>query len=170
MKRWTIIGAAVLVAVVTMGAKGCGSSTSNASNKTAPTATQQAVTTPSTAMSTAAPTTHATSPPTTSLTPSQQNAIESARQYLSMDTGFSRAGLIQQLSSAAGDGFPLADATFAVDYLHVDWNAQAALAAKGYLSTQPFSCSGLVQQLSSSAGDQFTLAQAQYGAKAAGIC
>jgi hypothetical protein len=74
------------------------------------------------------------------------------------------------LSSQAGDGYPLADATFAVDSLHEDWNAQAASSAKEYLSQQSFSCSGLIQQLSSSAGDQFTTAQAQYGAKAAGIC
>lgn len=87
-----------------------------------------------------------------------------------MGQGFSRLGLIQQLSSPAGDGYPLADATYAVDSLHVDWNAQAALSAKNYLSLEPFSCSGLVQQLSSSAGDQFTLAQAQYGAKVAGVC
>lgn len=87
-----------------------------------------------------------------------------------MGQGFSRLGLIQQLSSQAGEGYSLADATFAVDSLHVDWNAQAVLSAKNYLSTMSFSCSGLVEQLSSSAGEQFTLAQAQYGAKAAGIC
>jgi hypothetical protein len=72
---------------------------------------------------------------------------------LSLGNGFSRLGLIQQLSSAAGEGYPLADATFAVDSLHEDWNAQAALAAKGYLKTMPFSCSALTEQLSSSAGD-----------------
>jgi hypothetical protein len=87
-----------------------------------------------------------------------------------MGDGFSRAGLIDQLSSSSGEGFPLADATYAVDSLNVDWNAQAVLSAKGYLKTDSFSCSGLVEQLSSSAGEQFTLAQAQYGAKAAGIC
>lgn len=78
-------------------------------------------------------------------------------------------GLIQQLSSTAGDRYSLADATFAVDSLHEDCNAQAALSAKSYLSMTAFSCSGLVRQLSSSAV-QFTVAQAQYGATAAGIC
>ncbi len=52
----------------------------------------------------------------------------------------------------------------------MDWDAQAALSAKNYLSMEPFSCSGLVEQLSSAAGEQFTVGQAQYGAKAAGIC
>jgi len=101
---------------------------------------------------------------------SQQNAIQAAQQYLSMGSGFSRLGLIDQLSSQAGDGYPLADATFAVDSLGEDWNAQAVLSAKGYLAMTSFSCNGLVEQLSSSSGSQFTLSQAQYGAKAAGIC
>ncbi len=135
-----------------------------------PTTTPPTTTPPTTTPPTTTPPT--TTPPTTtpSLTPSQQNAIRAAQQYLSMGTGFSRLGLIQQLSSPSGDGYPLADATYAVDSLSEDWNAQAALSAKNYLSTTSFSCSGLIQQLSSSAGDQFTLAQAQYGAKAAGIC
>jgi hypothetical protein len=104
------------------------------------------------------------------MTASQRNAVAAAQQYLSMGQGFSRAGLIQQLSSPDGDQYSVADATFAVDSLNVDWNAQAVLSAKNYLKTQPFSCSALVEQLSSPDGDQFTLAQAQYGAKAAGIC
>ena len=87
-----------------------------------------------------------------------------------MGNGFSRAGLIEQLSSAAGEGYALADATYAVDSLHEDWNAQAVLSAKSYLKMEAFSCAGLVEQLSSAAGEQYTLAQAQYGAKAAGIC
>ena len=87
-----------------------------------------------------------------------------------MGQGFSRLGLIQQLSSKYGDGYSVADATFAVDSLKVDWNAQAALSAKNYIKMSPFSCSGLIEQLSSSAGEQFTAAQAQYGAHAAGVC
>jgi hypothetical protein len=87
-----------------------------------------------------------------------------------MGSGFSEAGLIRQLSSSAGDGYPLAIATAAVDSLNVNWNAQAVLAAKGYLQTSSFSCSGMVQQLDSSAGSQFTAAQARYGATAVGLC
>lgn len=146
---------------------------------TAPSTTAHHATSPATHPKVTAPkqtTPPTTAPPTTpaptapSLTPSQQNAIDAAQQYLSMGQGFSRLGLIQQLSSQAGDGYPLADATFAVDSLHVDWNAQAALSAKSYLNMTSFSCSGLIQQLSSSAGEQFTMAQSQYGARAAGIC
>lgn len=103
------------------------------------------------------------------LTGPQKNAVRSAKQYLSI-SGFSRNGLIQQLSSDAGDGYRVADATTAVDSLNVDWDQQAARSAKHYLSLMGFSCKGLIQQLSSSAGDQYTVSQATYGAKQAGAC
>ena len=86
-----------------------------------------------------------------------------------MGSGFSRTGLIQQLSSSAGEGFSLADATYGVDATQTDWNAQACLSAKTYLKVQPFSHAGLVQQLSSAAGESFTLAQAEYGVSCAGL-
>ncbi|WP_264840801.1 Ltp family lipoprotein [Burkholderia cenocepacia] len=103
------------------------------------------------------------------LTAPQNNAIRSAKQYLSMQ-GFSRRGLIHQLSSDAGDGFEVADATAAVDSLNVDWNQQAVRSAKQYLAMQGFSCKGLIHQLSSEAGDGYTASQANYGAKQAGAC
>ncbi|KAF1021874.1 MAG: hypothetical protein GAK30_01563 [Paracidovorax wautersii] len=103
------------------------------------------------------------------LTAQQKNAVRSAKQYLSF-SGFSRAGLIQQLSSDAGDGYKVADATAAVDSLTVDWNQQAVRSAKQYLSFQGFSCKGLIKQLSASAGDKYTASEATYGAKQAGAC
>lgn len=93
----------------------------------------------------------------------QQEAIDSAKQYLSTQA-FSKAGLIDQLSSKAGDGFPAKVATFAVNHLDVDWNHQAYLSAKQYLSLESFSKANLIQQLESGAGDKFTHAQAVYGA------
>ncbi len=107
--------------------------------------------------------------PESKLTPPQQNALRSAEQYISM-TGFSRDGLIGQLSSDAGEGYEVADATIAVDNLVVDWNEQAARSAKQYLDMSGFSCKGLIQQLSSSAGDKYTKSQATYGAQQAGAC
>lgn len=83
---------------------------------------------------------------------------------------FSRAGLIGQLSSSAGDGYSVDDATAAVDSMMVDWDAQAVKAAKTYLDLMGFSCSGLIEQLSSNAGDQYTREQAAYGAQEAGAC
>jgi hypothetical protein len=108
--------------------------------------------------------------PKKTLTVAQQNAVDSAKTYLQMGSGFSRKGLIQQLDSSAGEGFPKKVATFAVDYLHVDWNKEAVLSAKTYLQTSSFSCSGLTQQLESSAGEDFTHAQAVFGAKKTGLC
>jgi hypothetical protein len=97
------------------------------------------------------------------MTTSQENAVESAKSYLAM-SAFSKQGLIDQLSSAAGDGFPRADAVFAVNHIDVDWNEQAVKSAEEYLKMTSFSKSGLIEQLSSPAGDGYTLAQAQYAA------
>lgn len=98
-----------------------------------------------------------------------ENAIRSAESYLSM-TGFSRDGLIEQLSSPYGDGYSVADATTAVDSLSVDWNAQAVRSAEQYLQMTGFSCTGLIEQLSSEYGSKYTVDQATYGAKQAGAC
>jgi len=104
-----------------------------------------------------------------SLTRPQKNAVRSAKQYINM-TGFSREGLIQQLSSSAGNGYELEDATIAVDSLNIDWNEQAVRSAEQYLDMTGFSCDGLIQQLSSSAGSKYTVSEATYGAKQAGAC
>ena len=69
------------------------------------------------------------------------------------------------LSVKYGDGFSKKDATFAVDYLKIDYKKQAAQAAEDYLDYSHFSCNGLIQQLESKYGDQYTHAQAVYGAK-----
>jgi hypothetical protein len=80
-----------------------------------------------------------------------------------MGQGFSKQGLLQQLTSTAGNGFSKSDAEYAIDYLNPNWDQQAVDAAKGYLSMgQGFSEQGLLQQLTSSAGGGFTQAQAEY--------
>lgn len=99
----------------------------------------------------------------------QTNAVRSAKSYLRFK-GFSRSGLIQQLSSDYGAGYNVADATVAVDSLNIDWKKQAVKSAKSYLSFQGFSCKGLINQLSSSAGAGYTKSQAKYGARQAGAC
>jgi hypothetical protein len=103
------------------------------------------------------------------LPPVQQQAVRSAQSYLDFK-GFSRQGLIDQLSSEYGDQFSVQDATAAVDSLNVDWNAQAVKAAQSYLEFKGFSCQGLIDQLSSPYGDQFTVDQASFGARQAGVC
>jgi hypothetical protein len=94
---------------------------------------------------------------------SQQQAVQSAKQYLGMG-GFSRTGLIKQLEY---EHFSEDDATYAVDNITVDWNQQAAKSAKQYLSMGGgFSHDGLVNQLTY---EGFTESQAEYGASAAGL-
>lgn len=96
--------------------------------------------------------------------PAQDNAIDSAESYLDY-TSFSRQGLIEQLQF---EGFTLADATFAVEYIEaangVDWNEQAVNSASSYLDYTSFSLSGLIEQLEF---EGFTPSQAQYGASVA---
>lgn len=117
------------------------------------------------------PTTETTTPPpppTTAADPfagetiNQQNARSKASDYLDY-TAFSRSGLIDQL---VYEGFTQADATYAVDAITVDWNAQAAAKAASYLEYTSFSRSGLVDQL---VYEGFTQAQAEYGASTTGL-
>jgi hypothetical protein len=96
------------------------------------------------------------------MTVSQANAVQAAEKYLAM-SAFSRSGLIQQLSSAHGEGYPRADAVYAVDHLSVDWNEQAVRAAKQHLADWPFSRDDLIQRLKARYGDGFTHDQAIYG-------
>ena len=103
------------------------------------------------------------------LTAAQRNAVRSANSYLQM-SGFSRQGLIDQLSSEFGNSYSVGDATVAVNSLSTDWNAQAARSAVSYLELSGFSCRGLIDQLSSESGNKYTVEQATYGATQAGIC
>lgn len=101
------------------------------------------------------------------LTQQEQSAVAAAKQYLA-EMPFSRLGLIAQLDSPDGSGYPVNVATVAVDSMTVNWDTEAVEAAKSYLAMSPFSCSGLIQQLDSPDGSQFTVAQATYGADHAG--
>lgn len=65
--------------------------------------------------------------------------------------------------------FALADATFAINYLNPNWDAQAVLAAKSYLALGGFSASSLTQQLTSDDGSGFTAAQAAYAVAQVGL-
>jgi hypothetical protein len=157
-----ILGLVLLIVIIAAAASGSSNKNANGSSGGSPTTPAQTpTTTPSSKPS----------KPKPSLTGPQQQAVESAQNYLSEGLGFSRAGLIQQLSSSYGEGFPKAVAVFAVNHLNVNWDQQAVESAKSYKQTgSGFSCSGMIQQLSSSAGSGFTHAQAVYGAKQVGVC
>lgn len=105
--------------------------------------------------------------PEPSYTKAQENAIRSAQSYVDL-MPFSRAGLIDQLSSEYGEGFDRADAEFAVDHIDVDWFAEAVESAESYLDIMAFSRQGLIDQLTSEYGEQFTLKQATQAANAVG--
>ena len=141
------------------------------SSITMPTTSPSASSPAPAAPATTAPAAPATSAPAAPAGPtvSQQQALDSPKSYLDMGTGFSRAGLIDQLSSSAGDQFSVADATWAVDHSGADWYAQAVMSAKGYMKMGGFSRASLIDQLTSSAGEQFTLAQATYAVNQVGL-
>lgn len=97
----------------------------------------------------------------------QQNALEQAQSYLDF-MPFSRQGLIDQMSSEYGSGYPVDVATWAVDYLNPDWNAEAVEQAQSYLEFMSFSRDGLYDQLTSEFGSQFTPEQANHALAAVG--
>ena len=102
------------------------------------------------------------SEPEPELTVSQENAIQTAKDYLSF-SAFSESGLIDQLKF---EGYPARDAKFAVNYISVNWKEQAAKMAKSYLDTGSFSRQGLIDQLEF---EGFTTAQATYGVNKTGL-
>lgn len=183
-RRWPFVLGGVIVLLIIIGIAGeSGHKTPSGTTPTAHTAatsvsTTSSTTTSATTTTTSPPTTAVpaptttTSPPTTAApapTVQEHNAIQSAKQYLSMDA-FSEQGLITQLDSPDGTKYPASAATAAVESLTVTWNAEAAKSAKQYLSMEAFSCTGLITQLDSPDGTQYTVAQATYGAQQAGVC
>lgn len=108
--------------------------------------------------------------PAGEMTTEQENAVRAAENYLEL-MPFSKEGLIEQLSSPAGDDYPQDVATFAVEHIEsdVDWNEQAVKAAESYLDLMSFSRSGLIEQLTSDAGDGYTREQAEYAADQVGL-
>jgi hypothetical protein len=181
-KKFIAVPALAMAAGISLAA--CGSQTATHAAPAKPAATSSAPAAPATtqapapvatqapatqAPATQAPAPVATTPAAPAMSAAEQQAVDSAQSYLSMGSGFSQSGLFKQLTSSAGEGFTAADATFAINYLKPDWNAQAVESAKGYLAMGGFSRSGLIEQLTSSAGEGFTEAQAEYAVAQAGL-
>ena len=99
-------------------------------------------------------------PSRSKITAAMENAIDAASSYLDY-SAFSRSGLIEQLEF---EDYATADATFAVDFLKVNWNEQAFESAKSYLDYSSFSLQGLIDQL---VFEGFSYEQASYGANKA---
>lgn len=170
---WTFAVVLFIIAGIAGGAQG--SPTVAPTVITPSTAAPLAPVTPKAAPATTAPASPAPAPASKApaapaISASQQQALDSAKSYLSDGQGFSRDGLIKQLSSAYGEKFSTADATWAVDHSGADWKAQAVLSAKSYMADgQGFSRSGLIDQLTSQYGEGFTYAQASYAATTVGL-
>lgn len=97
-------------------------------------------------------------------------ALDAAKGYIAMGSGFSRASLTQQLTSSTGNQFTASQAAYAVANCGADWNAQAVDAAKGYIASGAgFSRQSMIQQLTSQYGNQFTPAEAEYAANQVGL-
>ena len=101
------------------------------------TSTTSTTTTQAPAPASTTTTTAPAAPAAPALSPQQELAAQAAENYLRL-SGFSRAGLIKQLSSEAGDGYSVKDATAAVDSLSIDWNEQAVRSAEAYLKLTAF--------------------------------
>jgi hypothetical protein len=103
------------------------------------------------------------------LTVSEQNASDSALDYLDYfleGSGTSKSGLVEQLEH---EGFSNADATTAVNFVesNVDgdiWGTMAMVSARSYMEMSSFSESGLTDQL---LFEGYTAAQAAKGVAAA---
>lgn len=100
-------------------------------------------------------------PSDSTVTMGKRNALESAKQYISV-MAFSYSGLIEQLEY---EGYSNSEATYAADNCGADWYEQAALSAKEYLGVMSFSRQGLIEQLEY---EGFTYDQAVYGVEKCG--
>lgn len=101
-------------------------------------------------------------PAAPTLTTAQENAKESAEDYLDY-SGFSQKGLIKQLEF---EEYRTKDIEAALATMKVDWNAEAAESAAAYVDYSSFSHSGLVKQLKF---EGYTTKQAEHGADSVGL-
>ena len=107
--------------------------------------------------------------PTADYTMEEKNCYEAAMNYLDF-MGFSKRGLIDQLSSEYGDNYPKETAEKVVNDIEaaglVNWEEQAERSAKNYLDTMSFSKEELIDQLSSEYGDKYTREEAEAAVEA----
>ncbi len=101
-----------------------------------------------------------------------EGAIKDAKKYLAL-YGFSKKGLINQLSSEYGSGYSVEDSTKAVEYLEkalpIDWNEQAVKSAETYNSVMKFDRAKMIEMLTSEFGGQYTKEQAEYAVDKLGL-
>lgn len=93
----------------------------------------------------------------------KEQALESAKSYLSDDIGFSKLGLMDQLEY---EKFTSEEIQYAIDNCGGDWMAQAVIKAQSYMESVPMSREGLISQLEF---EKFTHEEAVHGVDAVGL-
>lgn len=93
----------------------------------------------------------------------KEQALESAKSYLSYDIGFSKLGLMDQLEY---EKFTSEEIQYAIDNCGGDWMAQAVIKAQSYMESVPMSRDGLISQLEFG---KFTHEEAVHGVDAVGL-
>lgn len=89
------------------------------------------------------------------------SALKTAQNY-SDTLHLSKEGIRAQLTSEVADKFSAEAATYAVDNVDADWNANALATAKNYQSTMSMSPEAIRDQLTSDVADKFTQSEADY--------
>ncbi|GAB3945431.1 hypothetical protein GCM10028828_15860 [Corynebacterium tapiri] len=87
--------------------------------------------------------------------------MREAKSYIKL-MNFSKAELMDQLTSEYGGQYPVDAAQYAVDNVGADWKEEALEAAKSYQELMGMSDAALYDQLTSEYGNQFTAEEAQY--------
>lgn len=90
-----------------------------------------------------------------------KNALRKAESY-AKTMYMSKAGIYDQLTSSAGEGFTPEAAQYAIDTIQWDWNANALKKAESYQESMAMSPSAIYDQLVSEYGEKFTPEEAQY--------
>lgn len=93
----------------------------------------------------------------------KEQALESAKSYLSDDIGFSKLGLMDQLEY---EKFTSEEIQYAIDNCGGDWMAQAVIKAQSYMESVPMSRDELISQLEY---EKFTHEEAVHGVDAVGL-
>lgn len=156
----TLIMATGLILSIT----GCGGSGGSSSTSSASGTSEVAMTESNTNItSTPEATPEETQDPLEGFSFEERNAITQATSYIE-HSAFSRAGLVQQLSSEA-EGYSAESAEKAVKYLEdnnlVDWKEEACEQAESYLQHSAYSRADLLKQLTSDA-EKYTEEEAEY--------
>ncbi|KRM31982.1 prophage superinfection immunity protein [Ligilactobacillus acidipiscis DSM 15836] len=94
--------------------------------------------------------------------PAEYRAAQRKGQTYADTMNMSKAGIYDQLTSDAGEGFPQKAAQYAVDHIKVNYNKNALEKAKDYREEQDMSNDSIHEQLTSEAGEQFTSQEADY--------